>query len=115
MRWFLFLVFIALGAIIGLIYGWVINPAQYKDVSPEMLNLDYRTDYVLMVAEAYQADQDIDQAVQRLAFLAAPEFVPVVKEAVAFAAEIGYHPADLAQMNNLLAGLEAIAGSVGSP
>lgn len=99
----------------GLIYGWVINPAQYTDTSPELLKMDYKTDYVLMVAETYQVDQDVDRAAQRLAFLATPDLIPMVKEAIAFAQEIGYHPADVALMNNLLSGLEAGLATGGAP
>jgi len=115
MRWFLFLVFITLGVAMGLIYGWIINPAQYTDTSPEMLKMDYQSDYVLMVAEAYQVDQDVDRAAQRLAFLAAPDLILRVKEAIAFAQEIGYHPADVTLMNNLLVGLEAGLATGGVP
>ena len=57
-RWFVTLIALALGITLGLVYGWVINPVQYTDVTPDALRIDYRTDYVLMVAEAYRAEQD---------------------------------------------------------
>jgi hypothetical protein len=107
MRWFLFLVFIALGAAMGLIYGWVINPAQYTDASPDLLKADYRTDYVLMAAETYSTGQDLNLAINRLGFLGSPSPAQAVTEAIAFAEEIGYHPADLLLMRNLLSALQA--------
>ena len=51
----------------GLFYGWVVNPVEYVDIAPESLRVDYKTDYVLMVAEAYQVDHDLGLAVRRLA------------------------------------------------
>ena len=58
-----------LGIALGLIYGWVIDPIEYTDVPPNILREDYRADYVLMVAEAYQNEIDSEIAARRLAVL----------------------------------------------
>jgi hypothetical protein len=50
-RWIKFLIAIGLGVAIGLFYSWTINPVQVVDSTPDTLRLDYRSDYVLMVAE----------------------------------------------------------------
>jgi hypothetical protein len=68
-RWIRFFIMIAIGIGIGLVYGWIIEPVQYVDTAPASLRLDYKTDYVLMVAEAYQVEQDLNLAVQRLSLL----------------------------------------------
>jgi hypothetical protein len=68
-RWIRFIVMIAIGVGIGLLYGWVIEPVRYVDTAPDSLRLDYKTDYVLMVAEAYQVEHDLNLAVQRLSLL----------------------------------------------
>lgn len=60
---------IAIGVGFGLLYGWVIEPVKYVDTAPDSLRLDYKTDYVLMVAEAYQVERDLNLAVQRLTLL----------------------------------------------
>ena len=106
-RWFFFLIFIVLGVAMGLIYGWVINPAQYTDASPDLLKEDYRTDYVLMVAEAYSSEQDLSLAIDRLGFLGGPSPAQAVAEAIAFAGRAGYHPDDLFLMQSLLLALQA--------
>jgi len=108
-RWLFFLLFIALGVAAGLIYGWVINPAQYTDASPDLLMEDYRTDYVLMVAETFSSGQDLGLAIDRLGFLGSPAPAQAVAEAVDFAERVGYHPDDLLQMRSLLSAL--LAGS----
>ena len=83
-RWTRFLVMIAIGIGLGLLYGWVIEPVQYVDTAPDSLRLDYKTDYVLMVAEAYQVEHDLNLAVQRLSLLGGTPTEPVAV-AIAFA------------------------------
>ena len=63
------IVALAIGIVLGLIYGWAIDPIEYVDVPPNILREDYRVDYVLMTAEAYQNDFDTDTAARRLAIL----------------------------------------------
>lgn len=100
-RWVRFFLVLIIGFAIGLLYGWVIDPVEYVDTFPETLREDYKADYVLMVAEAYQVERDIDAAVERLAFLG---FVPpndLVEEAMYFAVQSGYSPQDLGLLRNL--------------
>ncbi len=68
-RWIRFFLVIAIGAAGGLFYGWVINPVKYVDTTPDTLRIDYKSDYVLMVAESYGADGDLALAARRLALL----------------------------------------------
>ena len=100
-RWVRFFLVLIIGFAIGLLYGWVIDPVEYVDTFPETLREDYKADYVLMVAEAYQIERDIDVAVERLAFLG---FVPpnnLVEDAMYFAVQSGYSPQDLGLLRNL--------------
>ena len=53
-----FLVSIGLGIALGLLYGWVLRPVPYQDVPMDTLRQDFRTDYILMVAQAYTLDHD---------------------------------------------------------
>ena len=99
----------------GLIYGWVINPAQYTDASPDLLKEDFRADYVLMVAETYSAGQDINLAIARLGFLGDLSPAQAVVEAVAFGEKAGYHPTDLLQMRSLLTALQTGGQGGGGP
>ena len=68
-RWIQTLLAILLGTIIGLFYGWKIAPIEYIDLAPNTLRADYRAEYLLMVAEAYQDEADPELARQRLALL----------------------------------------------
>ncbi|HSL45503.1 MAG TPA: hypothetical protein VK897_18860, partial [Anaerolineales bacterium] len=61
-----FIIAILIGLAGGLYYGWVVNPVNYVDTTIDTLRPDYQTDYVLMVAEAYHANLDLDLAARRL-------------------------------------------------
>jgi hypothetical protein len=101
LRWFLFFITVALGLAAGLYYGWVINPVEYVNTTPDSLRADYKADYVLMVAESYNANGDLNLAVQRLALLGDTPTAEVVANATLFAVKNNYNQADLALMQRL--------------
>jgi hypothetical protein len=106
-RWFFFLLTIAIGAAAGLYYGWVVNPIRYVDAAPAVLRADYKADYVLMTAEAYRADGDMDLALERLALLGGASPAESVALATVFAVKAGYGEADLALMQSLADAIHA--------
>ncbi len=105
-RWIAFLLSIAVGLGIGLYYGWVVSPVDYVDTAPNTLRPDYKADFVLMTAEAYQADGDLEAARRTLALLG-EDPVEAVKQALAFGAEHGYTSQDLFVLRELLTALQA--------
>jgi hypothetical protein len=111
-RWIRFLVAIAVGVGLGLLYGWVINPVEYVDTSPGTLKFDYKTDYVLMVAESYHADADLSKAALRLALLQEMPLSDLVQKALLFAQKVGYADNDLAILQDLSRAVSAYDHSV---
>jgi hypothetical protein len=105
-RWLTTLIALALGITLGLVYGWVIDPVQYTDVTPDALRIDYRTDYVLMVAEAYRAEQDPALAARRLAVLGSEPPAVIAGEAESFARQAGYPSDDLTLIQELSVALQ---------
>jgi len=105
-RWLLILIALALGISLGLVYGWVIDPIQYTDITPDALRIDYRTDYVLMVAEAYHAEQDPALAARRLAVLGSEPPAVIAREADDFARQAGYPSDDLALIQDLAVAMQ---------
>jgi hypothetical protein len=95
-RWTKFLIAVILGAAAGLFYGWVVNPVEYVDIAPQSLRADYKTDYVLMVAEAYQVDHDLGLSVRRLARLGTSAPKDIVADALNYALQHQYAPSDMA-------------------
>jgi hypothetical protein len=113
-RWFRFFVAIVIGVALGLLYGWFLNPGESGDVTPESLRVDYKSDYVLMVAEAYRLEGDPAMAVRRLAVLGNKPPGELVRAAILFAEDpqnfgdrLAYPDADLEKMRLLESALKA--------
>lgn len=107
-----FLGMIVLGVVIGLAFGWVIHPINTsRAASLDKLRADYKTDYVLMVAETYHGDHNLAQATQRLSLLNQQPPERTVADAQKAAQTLGYAASDLDQMAQLADALQAAATS----
>ena len=60
---------LAIGIGLGLLIGWRLWPVSYTNTAPHQLRQDYHDDYVLMVAAAYEIEDNLDAAVERLTLL----------------------------------------------
>jgi hypothetical protein len=105
-RWFRFILAILVGALLGALYGWLVNPVEYVNTAPDALRIDYKANYVLMVAEAYQADEDLDLAAFRLAYLGDGPPVEIVNKTL-LSAESHYRDSDVSLMRALREALES--------
>ncbi len=105
-RAMLALLIVVAGFGLGTMYGRVIAPVEYVDTDPSSLRIDFRSDYVLMVAERYAADHDVDAALRRLAVLGPSTPDLLTAEAIQFAVSAGYSPEDLALLHELLRGVQ---------
>ena len=91
-----FFMTIALGAAIGLYIGWYVKPAPpAAAAAPQALRSDYRTDYVLMVAEAYRSDGSVPLAISRISYLGNTPALRLVQEAIVNGRELNYDQADI--------------------
>ena len=81
-RWTQALLASIFGLVVGLFYGWRIAPVEYVDLAPNTLRADYRADYVLMVAESYQSDQDLELATRHLALLGSTNPVEIITKSL---------------------------------
>lgn len=63
----LFVAILALiaGLVVGLVWGWVIQPVQYKDATPAVLRPDLQEDYLRMAVDSFRVNRDPNLAVQR--------------------------------------------------
>ena len=98
---------LAAGIVLGLVYGWVIQPTEFVDTAPSALRSDYRADYVLMVAESYSGDPDLDLARRRLAALGPMPPAQIVLEAQAYAEAQQFSEPDLQRLASLAQALQA--------
>ncbi len=114
-RWIRFFIAILVGIALGLLYGWMLNPIEYVDTAPDTLRVDYKTDYVLMVAETFHLDGNLQKAEQRLALLGSASPLVIVQQALQFAAKAGYTATDLALIQALSEALQNTSGAGSSP
>lgn len=98
LRYLSFALAIVLGIALGAYYGLEISPVNLVDTTPDTLRIDYKTDYVLMVAEAYSYEQDANLAVRRLGLLGSNPPIETIQEALVFAVDAGYSLEDLEKM-----------------
>ncbi|MCP4139234.1 MAG: hypothetical protein GY755_02895 [Chloroflexi bacterium] len=82
-RWIQALLATLLGLAIGLFYGWRIAPVEYTDFAPNALHEDYRNDYILMVAESYQNEKDLEKAAHQLALISSAPPTEIIAESLA--------------------------------
>jgi hypothetical protein len=110
-RWLIFFLALVLGISAGLAYGWIIDPVDFYDLTPDTLRLDYKADYVLMTAEAYHTEQDAGLAARRLAILGSQSPVAIASGGLKYAQENGFSDSDLALMKELVTAMQAWSGS----
>ena len=106
-RWVYSVIALVIGLGLGLLYGWVISPVQFVDTTPASLRADYRADYVLMIAEAYNADQNVELAVRRLAVLGGSSPAEIASQALQTGQNIGYSADDISLLQELRRALQA--------
>ena len=109
-RWLFVLIALLAGIGIGLAYGWVIDPVDYFDLTPDTLRADYKADYVLMVAETYHADQDPGLAARRLAIFGSQSPFTIASQGLAYARSNGASDSDITLIQELVSGMQAWSG-----
>jgi len=105
------LIGLVLGLLIGLLYGWVVRPVEYVDTAPASLRVDYRTDFVLMVAEAYAQENDLELARIRLASLGPQPPINFVIAAIDYGVLEAFTQNDLQTLNRLAVDLRSMPAS----
>ena len=85
-----FILAILLGATAGLMYGWLYYPAKVSANSPQSLRADYKADYVLMVAELYATEGNLENALDLLDKIKPADPIGAVQRGLLTAQEMGY-------------------------
>ena len=92
---------------LGLWYGWVLDPVEYRDTDVSHLASVYRDEYVLMVGETFALDGDLDAARARLALLALSDPAGHVADQAQSAIARGASRLDIQALARLAAALGA--------
>ena len=104
---------LVIGIALGLLFGWVIDPVQYTDITPSILRADFRADYVLMVAEAYQGERNPDLAARRLAILGNEPPGQITATTLEYARKSSFSPDELALLQNLFTAMQTYQADAG--
>ncbi|HEY9077591.1 MAG TPA: hypothetical protein VIO61_13745 [Anaerolineaceae bacterium] len=110
MRLFWFSLVLVIGAAAGLAFGWLVKPAGYANTTPDTLRQDYKTDYVLMIAEAYKNDGDLYKANKLLAEVGSQPSSRIVAEAILEARRLDYDQPDIETLARLSQALQGQPG-----
>ena len=97
---------LAAGLALGLVIGWL-WPVRYTNTAPAALRQDYRDDYIVMVASAYEIEGKPERACERLALLDAEEPAAPVIELAERLVEAGGSVDDIARLARLAWALKA--------
>jgi hypothetical protein len=104
-----FFLMILFGLAVGLAYGWWIKPASTADNPLSALRQDYKSDYVLMVAEVYNKDGDLRLASDRLNELEKGTPLQTASNALVYARNAGYSINDLEIISAMVQDLQGPA------
>ena len=109
-RWVFIILALLAGIGAGLAYGWVIDPVDFFDLTPDTLRADYKSDYVLMVAEAYSVEQDPGLAAQRLGIFGTQSPSTIATSGLTYARANGFSDSDISLMQELVTAMQAWSG-----
>jgi hypothetical protein len=109
-RWIFIVLALLAGIGIGLAYGWVIDPVDFFDLTPDTLRADYKSDYVLMVAEAYRAEKDPGLAARQLAIFGTQSPSAIASSGLTYARANGFSDADITLLQELVTAMQAWSG-----
>lgn len=106
-RYISFFVMVAVGIALALGVAWVVAAPEVGETSPDTLRLDYKADYVLMIAEIYSSGGDLKDAYLRLSVFTETTPLEITDLAIDFASQYGYTADDLLLMRELSVALQS--------
>jgi len=109
-HWIFILLTFIIGIGAGLAYGWVIDPVEFFDLTPDTLRADYKTDYVLMTAETYRVEQDPGNAARRLAIFGSQSPSSIASDALEYARSNEFPDSDIVLLQELVTAMQAWSG-----
>lgn len=94
------------GIVFGILYGWVIQPIEIGETTPNSLQEEYHADIVLMVAEIFAAEKDIERARQRMTVFGFHSHMELVTNALNYAKAHDLSDQDIELLTNLFTHLD---------
>lgn len=107
-RFIWFMIALAIGTTLGLLYGWVYNPSPANSADLVNLRDDYKADTILMVAEVFQHEQNLTVAITRLERLGDGSAIQELQLGLLSAQRFNFAFGDLQLMGKLYQSLQVI-------
>jgi hypothetical protein len=107
-RFIWFVIALAIGTTLGLLYGWVFSPAPANSADLVNLREDYKADYILMVAEVFEHEQNPSVAITRLESLGDGTAIQELQLGLLAAQRYNFVFSDLQLMGKLYQTLQVI-------
>lgn len=101
-----FAIAIMLGIIGGLIVGWLYRPVEVSNTTLDSLRVDYKADYVLMVAELYHNNGDLENAASLLKQISPGDPIRATQLGLVTAEAMAYEEWEMRLMADLEIALE---------
>lgn len=105
--WYL-LTGLVIGAVLGLLYAWVVQPVQYTNTAPASLRADFKDRYRAMIAMAYSANSDLVRAKARLELIQDPDPYRALAEQAQRNLAAGGSPDEVRALGMLAAALKGV-------
>jgi len=109
-RWLFIILALLAGVAAGLAYGWILDPVDFYNLTPDTLRADYKADYVLMTAEAFRTEQDPGLAARRLAIFGSQSPVSIASGGLEYARTHDFSDAEIVLVQELVTALQAWSG-----
>ncbi len=100
---------------VGVYFGWIHTPQTISNTSLSALRADYATDYVLMVAETYEGNNDLALASYQLAYLGGEKPLFFVQKAIISGESLGYTVEDMVSLATLASAFQTLDNPVKTP
>jgi hypothetical protein len=109
-HWIITIIALIAGLGFGLAYGWLIDPVEFTDLTPDTLRADFKADYVLMIAEAHHSHRDPGIAARQLAVFGSQSPTSIATQGLEYARTNHFDDSDIALIQELVTALQAWSG-----
>ena len=100
---------LAIGLALGLLIAWVISPVQYTDTSPSSMRTEFKDQYRVAIAMAFNATGNLERAQARLSLVGDQEILQALISQAERMFATGNQPDDAYEISGLVNALSAVS------
>jgi hypothetical protein len=100
---------LAIGLALGLLIAWVIAPVQYTDTSPSSMRTEFKDQYRVAIAMAFNATGNLERAQARLSLVGDQDLLQALISQAERMISTGNSPDDAYEISGLVNALSAVS------